>query len=258
MTAAYQLSSRLAAASPADITNSAGTTWTYWDLLGPDVGRTEPGKSGDGLPGPCRGNELAVRHPSTDFSSLCPDNNDWLNFVGTQFGAAAVIGAVRVGGELWLAWTAARGGGFAHPHVQVLQIDTSTWKKTKQWQIWNADHAFAPPSLALNSADEVGIALAWGGGGKFCASFAIGILGDFVVWFSEASNATDATNSGAGSNGRWGDHVTCRQPTPTAPCSPGLGTAVLQKTPPAVGTQYNPRYILFGRRPHGGEPGPIG
>jgi len=128
----------------------------------------------------------------------------------------------------------------ARTSSQVLQIDTSTWKKTKQWQIWNADHAFAPPSLALNSADEVGIALAWGGGGKFYASFAVGILGDFVVWFSEASNATDATNSGAGSNGRWGDHVTCRQAHLDSALFSGTGYAVLQKTPPAVGTQYNP------------------
>ena len=109
-------------------------------------------------------------YPSTDFSSLRPDNNDWLNFVGTQLGAAAIIGAVQVGGGLWLAWTAAHGGGFAHPHVQVLQIDTSTWKKTRQWQIWNADHAFPYPSLALNSADKVGIALAWGGPGVAAAS----------------------------------------------------------------------------------------
>ena len=97
-----------------------------------------------------------------------------------------------------------------------------------------------------------------GGGGKFYASFAVGILGDFVVWFSEASNATDATNSGAGSNGRWSDHVTCRQAHPDSALFSGTGYAVLQKAPPAMGTQYNPRYILFGRRPHGREPGPIG
>jgi hypothetical protein len=145
----------------------------------------------------------------------------------------------------------------ARTSSQVLQIDTSTWKKTKQWQIWNADHAFAPPSLALNSADEVGIALAWGGGGKFCASFAIGIPGDFVVWFSEASNATDATNSGAGSNGRWGDH------SPVA--SPPRQRLVLRdwvrrapEDPARGGHPVQPGYILFGRRPHGGEPGPIG
>gem|GEM_PF-3610738 len=55
-----------------------------------------------------------------------------------------------------------------------------------------------------------------------------------------------------------GDYVTCRQAHPDSALFSGTGYAVLQKTPPAVGTQYNPRYILFGRRPHGGEPGPIG
>ena len=187
-------------------------------------------------------------YPSTDFSSLCPDNNDWLNFIGTVFGAAAVIGATRVGNEVWLAWTAGRGGGFAHPHIQVLQIEITTFSKTKQWQIWNPDHAFAYPSLATNVADEVGIALAWGGGKKYYASTAVGILGDFVVWYSEASDATDATNTGANSNGRWGDYVTCRQADPNGNLYSGTGYAVIKKTPPATGTQFNPRYVLFGRQ----------
>jgi len=103
-----------------------------------------------------------------------------------------------------------------------------------------SDHAFSYPSLAVNSDGEVGIALAWGGGSKFYASFAVGILGDFVVWFSEASNATDSTNSGAGSNGRWGDYVTCRQSHPDTALFSATGYAVLQNPPPSVGTQYNP------------------
>lgn len=332
---------RIAAASPGDIINSAGTSWTYWDLtsaglnLGsramdyPDlaVGTNSLYVSADSVgsgglvvvriplseiqaagvinfeftdpttPGGAYGSHLSQNtgdtvywaghsstsqmtvlsmaegqsrytwrnvdhdsYPNTDFSSLCPDNNDWLKFIGTVFGAAAVIGSVRVGDELWLAWTAARGGGFAHPHIQVLQINTKTWTKTKQWQIWNADHAFAYPSLALNSDGEVGISLAWGGGLKFYASFAVGILGDFVVWFSEASTATDATNSSGTptpSNNRWGDFVTCRQANPNAHLFSGTGYAVLQNPPPAAGTQYNTRYILFGRQSQGGQiPGP--
>ena len=187
-------------------------------------------------------------YPSTDFTSLCPDNNDWLNFIGTVFGAAAVIGATRVGNEVWFAWTAARGGGFAHPHIQVLQIDTTTFTKTKQWQIWNPNHAFAYPSLATNTAGEVGICLAWGGGNKYYASFAVGILGDFVVWYSQASDATDATNTAANSNGRWGDFVTCRQAHPNGSLYSGTGYAVIKNTAPATGTQFNPRYILFGRQ----------
>lgn len=329
---------RIAAASPADIKNSKGTAWTYWDLtsaglnLGnramdyPDmaVGANSLYVSADSVgsgglvvvriplaqiqaggsitfdftnpsnpsgQGAAYGSHLCQNvsdtifwaghyntsklrvfsmkegenryswrdvdhdsYPSTDFSSLCPDNNDWLNFVGTQFGAAAVIGVTLVGNEVWFAWTAGRGGGFGHPHIQVVQIDINTFKKTKQWQIWNPDHAFAYPSLATNTAGEVGIALAWGGGKKYYASFAVGILGDFVVWYSEASDATDATNSGAGSNGRWGDYVTCRRAHPDGNLYSGTGYAVLKKTPPATGTQFNPRYILFGRQPEQ-EPG---
>lgn len=163
-------------------------------------------------------------YPSTDFSSLCPDNNDWLNFVGTQFGAAAIIGAVQVGGGLCLAWTAARGGGFAHPHVQVLQIDTSTWKKTRQWQIWNADHTFAYPSLALNSADEVGIALAW------VAAASSTPVSRSAFWATSSCGSprlvTPPTPPTAVPDPTAGGVTTSpvAKPTPTAPCSPGLGT----------------------------------
>jgi len=184
--------------------------------------------------------------PNSDYSSLCPDGTDWLNFLA-GFPGSAVIGATRrfgggfLGGpasEVWFAWTAARGGGFAHPHIQVVQIDTDNWNVTNQWQIWNADHAFAYPSLATNTNAEIGISLAWGGGSKFFASHAVGILGDFVVWFSEASDA--ALN-------RWGDYVTVRQASPRTSLYAAVGYSVLKNTPPATGTRFNPRYTLFGR-----------
>jgi hypothetical protein len=184
--------------------------------------------------------------PNSDYSSSCPDGTDWLNFL-SNFPGSAVIGATRrfgggpLGGpasELWFAWTAARGGGFAHPHVRVVQIDSSNWSVANQWQIWNPDHAFAYPCLATNSNQEVGISLGWGGGNRFYASHAVGILGDFVVWYSELSDA--AIN-------RWGDYVTVRQASPRSSLYAAVGYSVLQNPPPATGTRFNPRYTLFGR-----------
>lgn len=182
---------------------------------------------------------------NSDYSSPCPDGTDWLNFL-RGFPGSAVIGATRrLGGgnfggsesEVYFAWTAARGGGFPHPHVQIVQIDTANWSVTNQWQIWNPDHAFAYPCLATNTNQEIGISLGWGGN-TFFANHAVGILGDFVVWFSEASDAT---------LNRWGDYVSVRQASPKTALYAAVGYSVLNNTPPATGTRFNPRYVLFGR-----------
>ncbi len=314
---------RIAAASPADIRNSGGTAWTYWDFFSADFGQsvvldypdlsvgnamlnvsvdavgigllvfrlplaeivaggtvnfdfTNPSDSslaygghvsqntGDTVYWAGHFNTSRLRvfsmpegvgayswrdidinsWPQTDYTSLAPDGTDWLLFLGgptLPFPRSAVIGATRRqgpgGSELWLAWSAARGGGFAHPHVQVVVLDTASWNVIDQWQIWNPDLAFAYPCLATNDDQEVGISLGWGGGSNFDANFAVGILGDFVVWFSEASDATLT---------RWGDYVTVRRAGRPSLFS-AVGYAVFQNTPPATGTRYNPRYTLFGR-----------
>jgi hypothetical protein len=184
-------------------------------------------------------------YPNIDYTSFAPDGTtDWLLFLGgpnLPFPNDAIIGATRRqgpgGSELWLAWSAARGGGFPHPHIQVVELDTQTWGVINQWQIWNPDLAFAYPCLATNSQQEVGISLGWGGGNNFHANHAVGILGDFVVWFSEASDATI---------NRWGDYVTVRRAGRPSLFS-GVGYSVLQNAPPAAGTRFNPRYTLFGR-----------
>jgi hypothetical protein len=190
--------------------------------------------------------------PNSDYTSPCPDTTDWLNFM-SGFPGSSVIGATRrfggglFGGpasEVWFAWTGARGGSFPHPHVQVLQIDTSNYSVTNQWQIWNPDHAFAYPCLATNTNLEIGISLGWGGN-KFFANHAVGILGDFVVWYSELSDA--ALN-------RWGDFVTVRQASPKSALYAAVGYSVLKNTPPATGTRFNPRYVLFGRESDVGPP----
>ncbi len=179
--------------------------------------------------------------PNSDYSSLAPDGTDWLGFLA-GFPGSAVIGATRRrgdrGSEVWFAWTAGRGGGFAHPHVQVVSLDTTNWNVLDQWQIWNPDLAFAYPCLATNSDQEVGVSLGWGGGSSFDANHAVGILGDFVVWFSEASDA---------SLNRWGDYVTVRRAGGDQSLFSGVGYSVLQNAAPATGTRFNPRYTLFGR-----------
>jgi hypothetical protein len=179
--------------------------------------------------------------PNSDYSSKAPDGTDWLSFMA-GFPGSAAIGATRrfdkERSEVWFAWTAARGGGFPHPYVEVLVLDTSSWTVVDQWPIWNPDIAFAYPSLTTNRDGEIGISLGWGGGGTAYANHAVGILGDFVVWFSELSDAALT---------RWGDYVTARQCSPAAEQFAGVGYAVLANAPPATGVRINTRYVVFGR-----------
>jgi hypothetical protein len=193
--------------------------------------------------------------PNGTITSTAKDGNDWLAF-DNGFPAFGVIGATRRGNEVWFAWTASSGtgatGGFNFPNanIQVVKLDpTNNYNRIDQFAIWNNDYAFAYPALATNDQNEVGIALGWGGK-TFNANSAVGILGDFVVWYPELSNASTT---------RWGDYVTARQASPQTSLFAGFGFAILQNTPPATGVKFDPFYILFGRdsiiNPRGGSGG---
>jgi len=174
--------------------------------------------------------------PNGTISSIAADGTtDWLQF---GFPGNAVLGVTRRGSnEVWFAWTASSGGGFTRAQVQVVEINVTNYTKISQWQIWNNDYAFAYPSLATNSNNEVGISLAWGGNQNF-GNNAVGILGDFVVWYPELSDA--ALN-------RWGDYVSVRRDAPNGLLYDASGYAVFKQTPPATGTRFDPYYIQFGR-----------
>jgi hypothetical protein len=147
-----------------------------------------------------------------DIVSLAPEGIDW---VSTDY---RIFGAARIGSVLWFAWTAERGDGgaggfwFPHPHVRIAKFDIAQdFALVDQTQVWNANHAFAYPSLIANSDNEMGISLAWGGGPHF-GSHAVGILGDFVVWYGIASTETSMRLDGGVS--RWGDYVHVRLAQP--------------------------------------------
>jgi hypothetical protein len=193
--------------------------------------------------------------PNGTLSSTGASGSDWLNFAA-GFPNAGVIGATRRGNEVWFAWMASAGtapsGGFNFPNanVQVVKIDSSNnYNRIDQFAIWNNDYAFAYPALATNDRGEVGIALGWGGK-TFDANSAVGILGDFVVWYPEASTFSTT---------RWGDFVTARQASPQTSLFAGFAYAILKDTTTA-GYHFDPYYILFGRNSiinPGGGGGPI-
>ena len=172
-----------------------------------------------------------------------------------------IIGATRAGGQLWFAWTAADGDGghggvkFPHPHIQIAKFDIAKdFERVDQMQVWNADHAYAYPSLATNSDGEVGISLAWGGGTTLYGSHAVGILGDFVVWYGAKSDATvlrqgkdDAGN--ATIELRFGDYLHVRLAHPDTRYFGAFGYAVLEDA--AVTTPRRGKFVYsyteFGR-----------
>jgi hypothetical protein len=190
--------------------------------------------------------------PNATLSSTAKDGNDWLT-KAASFPKFGVIGATRRGNEIWFAWMASSGagasGGFNFPNAntQVVKIDPSnSYKRLDQFAIWNNDYAFAYPALATNDRNEVGIALGWGGK-SFFANSAVGILGDFVVWYPELSDISTT---------RWGDYVTARQASPQTSLFAGFGYAILKDSTVTAGLRFEPFYILFGRNsiinPEGG------
>jgi hypothetical protein len=188
--------------------------------------------------------------PNGTISSVAPDGKDWLSF---SFPGNAVLGVTRrTGNEVWFAWTASSNANFKNAQIQVLEINTSNYSVILQWEIWNNDYAFAYPSLATNSQGEVGISLGWGGK-AFYGNNAVGILGDFIVWYPELSDAVVASNPI-----RYGDYFSAARNTPNSLLFDGSGYAVFKNTAPATGTRFDPYYIQFGRNSviNGGSPVP--
>ena len=183
--------------------------------------------------------------PNGTISSTDPDGTNWLSFA---FPGSAVLGITRRAvNEVWFAWTGSSNSNFKNPQVQVLEISLTDYSIVSQWQIWNDDYAFTYPSLATNSNSEVGISLGWGGR-SYYGNNAVGILGDFVVWYPELSTISNSS--------RYGDYFNVARNTPNSPLFDASGYAVLKNTPPAVGQRFDPYYIQFGRNSivNGGAP----
>jgi hypothetical protein len=183
-------------------------------------------------------------------TSIVPDGQDWLakNFNGpggNSFPRNGIIGATRVGNELWFAWTAGTDSNFKQAHVEMVTLDRSNnFSKIRQVQIWNNDYAFAYPALATNlCTSEVGLSFEYGGNGNY-ENHVVGFWGDFVAY------STTGSNSGTD---RFGDYVTIRR-APLTDADPGnlfhaFGFGVNAVPPPGSGKQSDIHYVSFGRPP---------
>ena len=180
--------------------------------------------------------------PQGTISSINPNGNDWLNKLDNH-PKNAILGITRRNNELWMAWTASKGDGghggfkFPHPHIQVVKMDINNYHVIEQTQIWNPDLAFAYPCFSTNSRNEVGVVLGWGGGNNFHGNTAVGIMGDFVVWFRDGSTWSTM---------RWGDYVTARKSAVNDQLFAGFGFITTGNS--AANFSFKPFYVLFGRQ----------
>lgn len=181
--------------------------------------------------------------PNGTHSSVGPDGNDWLTKL-RDFPDFAVTGAVeRDNGHVVVAWSASKGKGssngfdFPNTHGRVVEIDMAARTVVSEMQVWNPDYAFAYPALAVDGADEVGIILGWGGPSNH-ANCAMGIIGDFVVWFRDDSTRTVQ---------RYGDYLTTRPARRGANRFAGFGYYVTEVAGQPSQCTYHPIYVRYGR-----------
>jgi hypothetical protein len=181
--------------------------------------------------------------PNGTHSSLGPDGNDWLTKLDS-FPKFAVTGGVeRDDGHVMLAWSATAGRGsasafeFPNTHVRLVEVDTTARSAVSELQVWNDKYAFAYPVLAVNARDEVGIMLGWGGSGDH-ANCAMGILGDFVVWFRDGSTRTVQ---------RFGDYLSTRPGERNRSLFGAWGYWVTDVAGDPASCDYHPFYARYGR-----------
>jgi len=123
--------------------------------------------------------------PNNPMSSIAANGTDWLQDAALKTYVRAA--AVR-GNSVYFAWNASQGGNFPQSHVQIAQINTSTWTLQNQMQIWNPAFAFAYPYFDTNNEKgELGMIVAFGGG-SFNASSGVGVWGDFVIYYPRLSD----------------------------------------------------------------------
>ena len=182
----------------------------------------------------------------TGWSSLTPDKQNWTGIKTPKlteglcyFPANGLVGATRLvssgnnrqQNQVLFAWSACSGLGFPQPHVQWVALDrNNNFALISQQQIWNANYAYGYPAFAVNSNNDIGMSLEFGGGGNY-ENHVVGFWGDYVLYIT--------TSSKVGTT-RFGDFVTIRPYTPDLRRFAAFGYGITKK---GVDT----RYVVFSR-----------
>ena len=179
--------------------------------------------------------------PTEDWATPTPDGNDW--FGPTTKIDTEVVGATRSRMHLWAAWTGARRvldgqeNSFPYPHIGMAIIDVPTMKLVQQRYLWNAEHAFAYPSLASNPNGDVALTFMWGGGRHY-VQHGVGFLsGQTELW----STTNDQGLSGGG------HYITARLAFPEIGRFIAAGYNAPKDSTKPAGLENQPRYVVFER-----------
>lgn len=176
--------------------------------------------------------------PNETNTAKCPDSDtDWMGFESWKH---YVFGNALQRGNVWFSWLASSGGGFPMPHVQMVRINPATWTLQEQVQIWNPTIAFQDAYLSTNNQGELGMEIAFGSGGFFPSS-AVGVWGDFVVYYPRLSTRCVAGTSSQ----RWGDYNHSRRATVNG--AEWIAGGYTNEKNSSGGNIVIPHYIRFGR-----------
>jgi hypothetical protein len=153
--------------------------------------------------------------------------------------------------------------------VKIARVDDQTLDTVGEYHIWNPSFAFAYPALATDPNANIGVSVAFGGTANY-ASTSVGYLGDFVVYYVEASDVTLTFTQTTGkppktivdSAGnpvlftRYGDYFAVRNSGADGTLFSSQGYAVKLVNPAtstncttAPGCNFRPHYEQWGRPP---------
>ncbi len=191
-----------------------------------------------------------------NYTSLAPDGSDWVavSFPGNISGATyrTVIPGLGVPSreEYLFAFDAGVNAGGGRPQAYV-RLETLTpsgtdYQAFSEYDIWNADYAFAMAALGTDGT-EIGVVLGVGGGTVGFPQVSVGFMNDFVVYQVTASDATQVS--------RFGDYFCARLIPGAGLFATEVYDVILNPLPPGtpsgtcatVGCTANMRYVEFGR-----------
>ena len=227
-----------------------------------------------------------------DYANLPPDGMQWPD-TGHLGGAGNIVGVTRVlgtnggHGQVWFGWGAGADGsdcsqsGRSRPFVKIVQVDDNTMDSVGEYHIWNSAYAFSYPALNTDPSGNIGVSVAFAGPSDY-PSTTVGYIGDYVVYYVEASNVSlkfyifatgpnagsfTFTNPGDGSlqsdsSGnpiaftRYGDYFSVRNSGSdgTSFSNQGYAVSLIDSTKSttclkAPGCTYHPHYEVWGRPP---------
>ena len=168
------------------------------------------------------------------YISKTPDNRNWMKRADER-----LLGATKVGNELWFAWISGKGGANNRPNpfVQIARINATSLTLIENINLWDTNLAVGFAALATNTKSEVGVSYMIGGNTKF-PTHVVGILTG-----TRKEVSTFASVRGP-SDQKYGDYLTVRRHNPNGKLFSASGYTLQNG---AGQSDATPNFTLFGR-----------